>query len=88
MEDDLYKILQVDPSADPEVIEAAYQRLARKWHPDVNKSPDAAEKIRQLNAAYEVLQNPFKRARAITQRPAAMIAPIRSCGSVRTSLPL
>lgn len=52
---DFYKILQVDPEADPDVIEAAYKRLARKYHPDLNKSPDANQRMKEINLAYEVL---------------------------------
>ena len=58
---DLYRVLQVDPAADAEVVEAAYRRLARKFHPDVSPHADAEERIRQLNAAYEVLGDPFRR---------------------------
>lgn len=56
-----YRILQVDSSAEVEVIEAAYKRLALKYHPDINKSPDALEKLQLLNEAREVLTNPEKR---------------------------
>lgn len=58
---DYYAILQVDPRAEKEVIEAAYRRLAAKYHPDVNPSPEAANKMKLMNAAYEVLSNPEKR---------------------------
>ncbi|TEU11887.1 MAG: hypothetical protein E3J21_22510 [Anaerolineales bacterium] len=71
-ESDYYKILQIDPKAEPEVIEAAYRRLARKYHPDVNKSPDAVQRMQQINVAYEVLRDPAKRAeydRARLRRP-------------------
>ena len=57
---DYYLILQVQPSADPEVIKAAYRRLARKYHPDVRN--DAAAQMQELNEAYEVLSSPDKRA--------------------------
>ena len=53
---DPYKVLQVDPSADPEVIEAAYHALTRKWRPNMYTSPEAAERIRQLEAAYAILR--------------------------------
>jgi len=59
---DLYEALQVHPSAEPEVIEAAYRRLARKYHPDVNRSPDAAARMALINSAYSVLANPQRRA--------------------------
>ena len=62
MTDDWYKVLQVHQSAESEVIEAAYKRLARKYHPDVNASPDAKEMMQRLNDAYSVLGNPHKRA--------------------------
>ena len=59
---DYYKILQVDPSADPEVLEVAYKRLARKYHPDTNRAPDATLRMQELNAAYGILRDPIKRA--------------------------
>ncbi|MFC1966572.1 J domain-containing protein [Chloroflexota bacterium] len=58
---DYYIILQVDPRAEPEVIQAAYRRLAAKHHPDVDPSPGAIERMKSLNAAYEVLSDPVKR---------------------------
>lgn len=58
---DYYKILQVDPLAEEEVIEAAYRRLARKYHPDVYSGPDASERMRILNLAYGVIGNPARR---------------------------
>lgn len=58
---DYYKILQIDPSAEPEVIDAAYKRLMLKYHPDINKSLDASEKAKVINEAYECLKDPIKR---------------------------
>ncbi len=58
---DYYRILQVDPSAEWEVIESAYKRLARKYHPDANPSPDANERMKVINEAYEVLRDPTRR---------------------------
>jgi len=57
----LYQDLQVDPEADPEVIEAAFKRLALKHHPD--RSPDAGAegRMRSLIAARDVLSNPVRR---------------------------
>jgi curved DNA-binding protein CbpA len=60
-EPDLYAVLQVDPRAEPEIIEAAYRRLARKWHPDANPDPAAGARMRELNAAYAVLGDPARR---------------------------
>ncbi|GAB4400529.1 MAG: hypothetical protein Kow00123_08660 [Anaerolineales bacterium] len=59
---DYYRILQVDPEADPDVVEAAYKRLARKYHPDLNPDPDANQRMQEINLAYEVLGDPQKRA--------------------------
>jgi curved DNA-binding protein CbpA len=52
---DPYKVLQVDPEAEDEVIQAAYRRLARKYHPDLAKSPDAADRMARINAAWEMI---------------------------------
>jgi hypothetical protein len=60
--DDPYKVLQVDPSAEQEVIEAVYRRLARKYHPDANPAPEATARMQDLNAAYEILKDPQRRA--------------------------
>ena len=65
---DYYKILQVDPSAEPEVIAAAYKRLALKYHPDTNKSPDAPRRMQEINMAYKVLGNPQSRAKYDRER--------------------
>jgi curved DNA-binding protein CbpA len=61
-----YKILQIDPSAEQEVIDAAYRRLMFKYHPDVlpeelRYSKDILDKVQELNEAYEVLGNPERR---------------------------
>ena len=61
-EEDLYAILQVHPAAEPEIVEAAYRRLARMYHPDVNKSPHAHAIMTRINRAYEILKDPPKRA--------------------------
>jgi len=57
-----YKVLQVDPSAEQEVIEAAYRRLVRKYHPDVNSAPAAEAKMRELIDAYAIVRDPVRRA--------------------------
>jgi DnaJ-class molecular chaperone len=59
---DYYSIIQVDPRAEREVIDAAYRRLASKYHPDVDPSPGATERMKLINAAYEVLSDPERRA--------------------------
>jgi curved DNA-binding protein CbpA len=59
---DPYKTLQVDPEAEDEVIEAAYKRLARKYHPDVSPSREAQDRMVLLNQAWEQLRDPTRRA--------------------------
>jgi curved DNA-binding protein CbpA len=59
---DPYKVLQVDSEAEDEVIEAAYKRLARKYHPDVAQGPDAEQRMVRINQAWEMLRDPIRRA--------------------------
>lgn len=58
---DYYRVLQVHYLAEPEVIESAYKRLSRKYHPDVNKDENSESAMKMLNEAYEILKNPVKR---------------------------
>ncbi|WP_315790518.1 molecular chaperone DnaJ [Fischerella sp. JS2] len=60
---DYYEILGVSRDADKEEIKHAYRRLARKYHPDVNKEPGAEERFKEINRAYEILSEPETRAR-------------------------
>ena len=76
-----YKVLAVDPSADIDVISAAYRALSKKYHPDVNKAPDAEARMRDLNRAYEMLKDPEQRRRV----DAAMSASSSSSSTARTS---
>jgi curved DNA-binding protein len=60
---DYYKTLGVEKKATKEEIQRAYRKLARKYHPDINKESSAEEKFKQINEAYEVLGDPEKRAK-------------------------
>ena len=57
----LYETLEVSENASADEIKKAYRKLARKYHPDVNKDPKAEEKFKEINAAYEVLSDPQKK---------------------------
>jgi curved DNA-binding protein CbpA len=65
---DPYKTLQVDPEAEDEVIAAAYRRLARKYHPDVAASHEASRRMAAINAAWELIGEPTRRAAFDRQR--------------------
>jgi curved DNA-binding protein len=59
---DYYGVMGVDRKASAEEIKNAYRKLARKYHPDVSKEPDAEEKFKEIGEAYETLKDPEKRA--------------------------
>lgn len=63
MAGDYYEILGVSRDCGKDELKRAYRRLARQYHPDVNKEPGAEEKFKEINRAYEVLSEPETRAR-------------------------
>ncbi len=58
----LYDTLEVSSNASADEIKKAYRKLARKYHPDISKEKKAEEKFKEINAAYEILSDPKKRA--------------------------
>lgn len=61
MSKSLYETLDVSDNASADEIKKAYRKLARKYHPDINKTPEAEEKFKELNAAYEILSDDEKK---------------------------
>ncbi len=57
----LYETLDISESASADEIKKAYRKLARKYHPDINKDPEAQETFKEINAAYEVLSDSEKK---------------------------
>ena len=73
---DLYGILQVDPRAEPSVIQAAYRALAMRMHPDHSQNDNTAPAMAMLNRAYGVLRDPNqRRAYDQTRSPEAASTP-------------
>ena len=63
MSKSLYETLGIGSGASEAEIKKAYRKLARQYHPDVNKDPGAEDKFKEINAAYEVLSDKDKRAK-------------------------
>jgi curved DNA-binding protein len=60
---DFYETLGVSREATKEEIQASYRKLARQWHPDVNKAPEAEERFKEISEAYDTLSDPETRRR-------------------------
>jgi curved DNA-binding protein len=61
MSKSLYETLEVSENSTTEEIKKAYKKLAKKYHPDLNKDPKAEEKFKEINSAYDVLSNKNKK---------------------------
>ncbi len=88
---DLYSILGVSKSATKAEIKSAYHKLARKYHPDVNKdNPSAAEKFKEISAAYDILGDDEKRKKYDNNeidgdgKPTAPVSAVRTAAAIRS----
>lgn len=61
MAKDFYEVLGVSKNSSADEIKKAYRKMALQWHPDRNKNPEANEKFKEINKAYEVLGDPKKK---------------------------
>ena len=80
---DLYEILGIARDASHSEIKAAYRRLARTLHPDVNADPADQERFKEITGAYEILSDPAKRQRYDEFGAAAAGAPLGTSGHLR-----
>ena len=60
---DVYETLGVNKNSSPDEIKQAYRKLAKKYHPDLNHEPDAADKFKEVQEAYDILSDSDKKAR-------------------------
>lgn len=81
---DYYEVLGVSPNATDEQIRRRFRELARKYHPDVNRSPDAEHRFKEITEAYRVLSSPSLRADYDLMRRSAQSA---RTGTGRTTTP-
>lgn len=58
-----YKVLMLAETADAEIIATVYRKLAQRYHPDIDRSAEAAHRMAEINEAYSILRDPEKRAK-------------------------
>jgi curved DNA-binding protein CbpA len=68
---DFYSVLDIEPDTDKKEIRQAYVQLARQYHPDVNKEPDARERFEEINMAYKILSD--------DESPSFIISSMKGC---------
>lgn len=78
---DPYTTLGIPASASQAEAGRAHRALAKRYHPDVNPGPEAAERMRRINEAWRILSNPARRARYDATRAAAATGPVTWHGS-------
>ncbi|RRT59386.1 hypothetical protein B296_00010078 [Ensete ventricosum] len=74
---DYYGTLNLSRNSTLQEIKSAYRSLARKYHPDMNKSPGAEEKFKEISAAYEVLVFPYCRCYQMRRKDLYMIDTVK-----------
>ena len=96
---DPYRVLQVAPTAEQEVVNAAFRVLAKKYHPDRDKTRAAARRMAELNAAWALVRDPLRREQwdrsqrqavygfASNARPTGAVPPPPRADSAGTRLP-
>ncbi len=84
---DYYEVLGVPPHASDEQIRRRFRELARKYHPDVNRSPDAEHRFKEITEAYRVLSSPSLRADYDLMRRSAQQARSGTSGATTTPPP-
>ena len=89
-EESHYDLLQVQPTADLDIIQAEYRSMMRRYHPDVNPSPEAEDIAKRLNLAFETSSDPARRAaydRELASRSGGTAGRARQEGSGASSRP-